>query len=398
MSSLGLATGTKNVLYIFLLVIIFVYGRNYINLLKSYKKEFILLLLPLTYVLFRTFVGGDSVFIGRHILGIVDTFLVPIALVVFAIKNGITTENMFIRSILMVGALASVISVACLFFPELQSYIKYTILNLQPDMPLYWNTYRGFGLAMSLTSSFAYIQGFLFVLGCFYAKENKWFLFFLPAVLLSVVLNARTGLVILMVGMMFFVLSQRKRLGMYFLGLIVALVVVIYLPGTLSIFGVSSDTINWVSVIFTDIDNIATTGDIGQSTTGGKLFGSMWIIPETTTELMIGKGYSLFRHQVEDTSDNGWILQLNYGGIVYMFFLYLIALQMLSVLYKSGRKSFALYILLIFLIVNTKSSLFPNNEVFRLLMIIYIFFKLINRNGINTNKKFLYDKSFLRSI
>lgn len=392
---LGLSTGTKNLLCLFLLYILVVHGKSYFKLLKVFKIEFFLLLLVLLYVLIRTGLGGDSSFIGKHVFGIIDTFFVPMALVLFAIKNDITTQSKFIRAILILGAIASIISITCLLYPPLQSYVKYTILNLQPDDFLYWTTYRGYGLAMSLTSSYAFIQGFIFVLGCFYAKENKWFLFFLPAVLLSVVLNARTGLIILMVGMIFFMISQRKRQGMYFLGLFVALVIIIYLPETLSSLGVSSDTINWISILFTDIENVTTTGDVQQSGTGSKLFGSMWILPETTYEWMIGMGYSLFRHQTEATSDNGWILQLNYGGIIYMFFLYLLALRMLSMLYKSGRKSFSLYILFICLIVNTKSSLFPNNEVFRLLMIIYMYLMLINKKNSNKNQKISYDKSFL---
>lgn len=395
--SFGLPGGTKNLLYIFLLGIIFVYSKAYFSLVKVFSKEFWLLMLPLLYVLLRTGLGGDPVFIGKHIFGFLDTFLVPLALVLFAIKSGITTETKFIRCLLILGAIASSISFACFLVPPLHAYIKYIILNIQPDMPLFWNNYRGYGLAMSLTSSYAYIQGIIFVIGCFYSKDNKWFLFFLPFVLLSVVLNARTGLIILIIGMMFFMLSQRKKMGLYFFGLIVSVVVVLFLPETLSSLGVSSDTISWVSVLFTDIENVTKTGDIEQSTAGGRLFGSMWILPETTSEWWIGKGYLLFRHQTEENSDNGWILQLNYGGIIYMLFLYPIVFKIFSRLHKSGRIFFAMYFLIIFLIVNTKSSLFPNSEVFRFLMIIYMYFIMINKNY-NIKQKISYDKSFLRSI
>ena len=61
-----------------------------------------------------------------------------------------------------------------------------------------------------------------------------------------------------------------------------------------------------------------------------------------------------------------------------MFFLYLIIIQMLQRLNKSRRITFALYFFLIFLIVNTKSSFFPGNEVFRFLMTLYMYYILID--------------------
>ena len=389
--------GTKNLLYIFLLGIILVYGKAYFNFVKVFSKELWLLFLPLLFVLLRTGIGGETEFIGKHVLGLLDTFFVPLSLVLFAIKSGITIETRFIRCILVLGAVASVISFACFLSPSLQSYVKYTVLNIQPDNYLYWNTFRGFGLAQALTSSYAYIQGSIFVIGCFYAKDNKWFLYFLPLVLLSVLLNARTGIVILIVGLIIFVLTRKSGFKTILLS-IPCLLVFLFIPEIMSSMGLKSNTIEWVLVVFSDMDNIVTTGDVTQTGVGGKLFETMWILPETSSEWLIGKGYSLFRHEVETSSDNGWILQLNYGGIIYMFFLYLIIFQILFRLYKIRRKSFALYFLFIFLIINTKSSFLPNDEEFRMLMMIYMFYILIDRNLKLNKRNISYDKSFLRSI
>lgn len=389
LTPLGLSMGTKNILYIFLLGIIVLYGGKFTGQLSKFKVEFSLLLLPLIYVVFRTVIGGDSDILTKNIFGFIDTFLVPLALVVFAIKSGITTEKQFIRCILILGAVASVISFFSYIFPPIQSYIKYVILNIQPDTALYWNTNRGFGLAMSLTSSYAYIQGIIFVLGCYYSKDNKWFLFFLPLVFLSIILNARTGLLILLVGMVIFMMSRKSSFTSFLFGML-AIFMLLFIQEIMQAFGVSSEMREWVAVLFDDIDTIYSSRDLTQTNTGSRLFDSMWILPETTSEWLIGRGYSLFRHQIEDNSDNGWILQLNYGGIIYMLFLYPIVFKMFSRLHKSGRYFFAIYLLLIFLIVNTKSSFLPSNEVFRLLMIIYIYIILIIKksNRINQNKSY----------
>lgn len=384
LTPLGLSMGTKNILYFFLLVIIVLYAKKYGELLKRLKKESLLLLLPLIYVVFRTMAGGDSEFLTKSIFGLFDTFFVPLALVFYAIKSGITTEKQFIRCILILGAVASVISLVSFIFPPVQAYIKYNILNLQPETALYWNNYRGFGLAMSLTSSYAYIQGIIFVIGCFYSKDNKWFLFFLPLVLLSVILNARTGLLILLVGMAIFFVSTKKSFTSFLFGML-AIFMLLFLQDIMQTFGVSSEIREWVAILFDDMDNIYLSRDITQSHTGNRLFDTMWILPETSSEWLIGKGYSLFRHQTEENSDNGWILQLNYGGIIYMLFLYPIMLQMLSRFHKRGKDFFAIYLLLIFFIVNTKSSFLPNNEVFRLMMIIYMYSILISKKS---NKKY----------
>ena len=397
LTPLGVPVGTKNLLYLFLLLVMLLYGKKYMASFKHFGKEFLLLLIPLMYVLFRTLMGGDSVFVTKHITGLLDTFFVPLAILLYAAKSGITTENKFIRCILILGAVASVISLLSFIFPPVQAYIKYNILNLQPETALYWNNNRGFGLAMSLTSSYAYIQGIIFVLGCFYAKENKWFLFFLPLVLLSVITNARTGLLILTVGVIIFIVSKKTSFASVFFGIVV-FVMIINLQDIMQSFGVSSEIVGWISVLFNDMDVIYATGDINQSYTGNRLFDTMWILPETSSEWLFGKGYSLFRHELEENSDNGWILQLNYGGIIYMILLYFFVIPIISGLRKSKKLSLAVFFLAIILIVNTKSSLFPNNEVFRFLMIIYMYFMLLNRKSVNKPSEFSYDKTFLRSV
>lgn len=396
LTPLGFSFGTKNLLYLFLLVIIVFNSRKYTDLVKCFKTEFILLLLPFFYVLFRTMLDGESEFITRHILGILDNFLVPLALVLFAIKAGITTEKQFIRSILILGAIASVISFVSFLFPPVHNYIKFNILNVQPENFMYWDDYRGFGLAMSLTSSYAYIQAIIFVLGCFHSKDNKWFLFFLPLVFLSVILNARTGLLILLVGMVIFLVSMRSGTTSLIFG-IIAIIMLFFMDDIMQLFGASYETREWVAVLFNDIDTIYSTRDVTQTGTGSRLFGDMWIMPNTSTEWMIGKGYSLFRHETEVSSDNGWVLQLNYGGIIYMFLLYLIIIQNSIRLCKYMRKTWFCYFLLIFLIVNTKSSFFPGNEVFRFLMTIYMFYIVFDIKYINLIHPKTYEKSFLRS-
>lgn len=394
LTPLGLSMGTKNLLYLFLLLVLVINGRKYGSLLKNFGKEFFLLFGAFLYVLFRTLIGGDSDILTKNIYGIIDTFFVPLALVLYAIKSGITTEKQFIRCILILGAVASVISLISFIFPPVQAYIKYNILNLQPETALYWNKYRGFGLAMSLTSSYAYIQGIIFVLGCFYSKDNKWFLFFLPLVLLSVIFNARTGLLILLIGVVIFFVSRKRNFTSFLFGML-AIFMLIFLPDIMQTFGVSSEIREWVAVLFDDIDTIYSSRDLTQTNTGSRLFDSMWILPETESEWLIGKGYSLFRTEIDEHSDTGWILQLNYGGIIYMLFLYPIIIRMVSGLHKIGRKTIAIYIFIVFLIINTKSSFYPASETFRLLMIIYMFFIMTINNN---DKKIVYDKSYLRGF
>lgn len=389
--------GTKNLLYLFLIAILLIYGKAYSKYLCAFKNELGLLLLPLVYVLMRTAMGGDVGVVGRHVLGIADAFLVPLALVVYAMKNGIATEKKIMRIVLVLGAVASMISFACFLYPPLQSYIKYTVLNIQPDNYLYWVDFRGFGLSQKLTSDFAFIQGTIFVLGFFYLKDNKWFLYFLPFILFSVVFNARTGLLILLAGMIIYVVNRRVGAASTFLG-VSALAMLFFLPDIMQSLGVKSDTLDWVTRLFDDMDAVAASGDFTQSRTGEKLFGSMWVLPDNTAEWIIGKGYLLFRHKTESNSDNGWILQLNYGGLVYMAVLYPIIFLMFKRLRGIGQKSFAWYFLVIFIIINTKSAFLPNDEDFRLLMMIYMFFILNAKNNKVINYTCTNEKAFLRSF
>lgn len=375
---IGIGIGTKNLLYIVLLWTIFKKRRKYLQLLHSFKTELWILILPLIYVLFWTLFGGESSVLTKHVIALLDVFFVPLALVLISFEMGLTEESNYFRNFLLLGAVASIISFVCFLVPGLQTFIKSSILRLDQDDYLFWTEFRGFGLSDSLTSNYAYVQATIFVLGCIYAKHNKWFLFFLPLVFFSVLFNARTGIVIILVGLVIYFFSSKKILYSVGIG-VFAILILKELPDIMSSMGIGSDGIRWVTIIFEDIYNVLLSQDIGQSRTGEELFDSMWILPDNTEEWLFGKGYTLFRHSVYKSSDVGWILQLNYGGIFYMILLYLIMIRVCFSLVKCGRFRYALYFLSIFLIVNTKSVFVPNCEEFRLLMFAYFYYVLTSK-------------------
>lgn len=381
--------GSKSIAYIFTLLLLVLGYKEYVAILKKIKIEVWMFLLILSYALFRTLAGGDFALLTKHIVAICDMIFTPITLFLISLKIGIKGENRYVRSFLIFGCIASVISLISFIYPSVQAYIKYTILNLQPDNQLYWNNYRGFGLSASLSSNYAYIQGTLFVLGCYYFRENKWILWFLPLLFLSTIFNARTGVIISIVGVFLYLLLNENVKYSVFVG-IVGILFFVSLQDILRGLGAGNDAISWMLIAFNDFNEVVQSQDLTESNTGSILLGRMWVLPNTDLEWLFGKGYSLHRHLVDDTSDVGWILQLNYGGIIYMIILYLLILYMFYRLIIIKRYFFALFFIFIFAIVNTKSSFLPNCDEFRMLMMLYIYYIAYDKLNKKMKNKYMH--------
>ena len=296
--------GSKGIIYVFTLLLLILNYKEYVAVLKKIKAEAWIFLLILLYVILRTLSGGDSALLSKHIVAMLDMLFTPITLFLISLKIGIKEENRYVRALLILGSIASVISLICFINPSVQAFIKYSILNLQPEDRLYWYNYRGFGLSASLTSNYAYVQGSLLVLGCFYFRDNKWIILFLPLIFFSALFNARTGVIIVFVGLLFYFMLNKKLEYSISFG-ILGVLLFFSLENILRGLGASNDTIRWMFIAFNDFNDVVQNQDLMESNTGSILFGRMWVLPNTDMEWLFFFFFFLYRHQIYDTSDVG---------------------------------------------------------------------------------------------
>ncbi len=339
---------------------------------KENKTLFRLLFGLLLFVVIRSLLGGDISFIVQHILSVSSVFIVIPSFFYFANKNGFGDEKYIVRAVLIVSTIAAFFSIICLLNTPFNQFVRNQLIVYEETDYLYTNDFRGFGIASLLTSNFSFIQGFVAALGCFYLKQNKWFLFCIPIVIFSALINARTGVLISFVGFLIFFFSKNKT--QYSVLFAVVLIIIYFsLIDILLNLGIDERTIDWAISLQDEVGGVLETGSVMGSSTAETLFGRMWIMPEDFSQWIIGRGYSLFRGGMGvGNSDVGWILQLNYGGLIYITLLYSAIIYMARRLFNIKDYSYMFFFILSFMIINTKTSIYPHDTIFYLMLMIYV--------------------------
>lgn len=375
--------GASKLLYPILGVVILLNNRLFARYLKVFKTESRFYLFFILCAAFQVILGGEVAVLRSNLVALVEVILLPFLFVILS-------DNLFrhcnlsvLRAVLIVGAVGSVISCISITFPQVNYYII-NVLTVVPKKLLSMYEYRGFGLSDELTYGYGIIQGVILVLGMCEISSNKWFFAFLPFMFISIIFNARTGIVVAIVGIICYTLVQRKSINLLFQ--VIAVIVLLYtLPYVISDVGVSSASMEWGMQVFDQITDVVQSKSL-DSGTAGILFGRMFMLPENLFQWIFGRGYMFFGKSriLGFDSDVGFINQLNYGGLLYFLPMMFMVVYIVKRLWKCGYKEFAVLFAATFVIANIKGPFLLNSGGFRLLMYIYI---LILWNQLNYGKK-----------
>ena len=375
---LPFSLGTIKLMYIPMLACFLKRNKQYRDFMSSFRVEGKILLIVLFYVIIRTIMGGDVVELRLHLIGFIEIFFLPLWLILLARKSGLTNKDTFVKTILVVGAIGATISTITSFFPGIQDYIRNHFMHLKPDAFLLRETWRGRGISEALTSHYGFIQGCMLVLAAFHFKSNKWFLWFIPFTIISIIYNARTGLIIAVAGLslLFF---NRNNIKFLILLLIIGVFAFSHLESLGEMIGISDELTGSLTRFGDSLYAIYDEGGIDEdSGTVYELLVNMWILPDTLNEWIFGRGFSLFgmKDTLGFSSDVGFINNLAYGGLVYSMIMYSFLFIMLKRLWKLNEKRFFYFLIILFLIINIKTWFFPNVGTTRMIVLIYYFYVL----------------------
>lgn len=361
-------------------------NKDLLSYLRYFRKERNIFYIVIAYVLIRTILGGDGSMISVHIVGFFETFLVPLFIVVYTYQLGIDSNEKFVKSLLVVGAIGASISLITIVFPSLQDYINNTFGGLDKDSYLMINRWRGRGLSEALTSDYAYIQATLVVFFCYHFRNNKWFLLVVPFMLLSIIYNARTGIIILGLGALLFIIGKRSfgKTILFTFG-----VVLIYqlFSGIFGMLGNTEDVTIFIEDFAQQMTVLFETKDVEGARTANELLVESFILPDGLEEWIIGKGYRLFgmKDILGVSSDTGIINYLSYGGLSYVALIVVFYIIIVNRLLKMHYIWFGVYFLLILFVITIKSIPFPNTGETRFLMLVYYYFIIsyLKANSLN---------------
>ncbi|MEN0053971.1 MAG: hypothetical protein AAGC65_09890 [Mucilaginibacter sp.] len=345
-------------------------SKRWASLLTVFKWELTILGLVLLFCVFREIGHFENIFFRANIFLLLQAIILPyfVISIYYRLKN----HNNLLKDMTKVGVIASFITISMLVFPALGDGIRYHLLKTDDFTELI--SYRSFGLSEGLTFGYGITQGLVFTLLLYYAQEKSKYLIYLPFVLISILFNARIGLFPAVIGLLYFlVIKFNVKLFTIFLLIGASLYFIIF---NTELFSDYAKTITWAFDFFTQSSDLVSGNSTGSDgSTFDILFGEMAVLPHDIWGWLIGTGENIFVSK-KANSDIGYIIQLHYGGLVYLsFFVLLIGGMMfrLKSLYGNNIR-WLMYILLITIIVtNVKGLTISIIPSLRFIMLIYCY-------------------------
>jgi hypothetical protein len=123
------------------------------------------------------------------------------------------------------------------------------------------------------------------------------------------------------------------------------------------------------------ISDLLTGAEQAEGGTVDALTGSFIVWPEGI-DWIFGSGENIFNRSYRP-SDEGWFIDLNWGGLVYCILLYNIVVMYVRQLKWKRDKKFILFFIFAFLIINTKGK-FINYPTYSLLTMTTFYISILN--------------------
>lgn len=363
--------GTIKILYPIAIMYLIYYHRSSIYLFTVFKTETILFILLLIFTIFRTAFGGNELYIRSMTTAAFENVIITAFLAIFLMKN---KGDNWLNSIILVGIVGALISVACLTNPSINIYIKE--LQVLNDFSTE-ATFRSFGLADGLTFSYGISQGIILSILILNSQNKLKYLLFSPLLIVSSLFNARTGILIVGVILIYEIFANRR---IKFFAIIGGVFLTVVTFSDFLILSVDNeDATKWVSGFFLEIGDSLTGSKNADYNTAEVLFEDMVVLPSDTLEWIFGSGQSSFLSSDKNT-DIGFFLQLKYGGLIFVILLYSIVFYMFFKTYKDKKNRwFSVLLFVSFILANIKGDFIPSSGGFRLLFLLYVILTLTGR-------------------
>lgn len=269
------------------------------------------------------------------------------------------------------GIIAGCIAVALLMNPSWADVMKTQILII-PDKLIRFASYRCFGFSDGLTYAFPIVQGFCagFII-CGMIKSNVIYSLGLIPILISILVNARTGIIPILIALVLVMVysSPRKVAKIIMIFFCVLLLVMLF-------YNPKSDnqliqSVEW-GISFFHVMGAFFSGE--DTETMDALAGTMVIFPHSLFAWLLGEGESIFLTTFKDYghSDIGYCIRIVYGGIFYMLLWVSLCILMFKRLFKIN-KEMALLLFVSLLYLNWKGDFFSLNPGSRFFFFVYAY-------------------------
>lgn len=357
----------KYFLYAIIPFILVFKNKLFMQFLGKVKYIFLLLCLIIIYSFFRELFQLEIVFLPLQISLLIEILILPICFII--LYKQIKPEGDFLNELILLGTIASVITVILILNPSLNDFIKFSVLRTTEYTEFVAG--RAFGFSEGLTFSYGTVQGLILAIILFKAGKKSLYYFLVPLFFVSVLFNSRTGFTPVVVALFLSVLVNFKIKKILIFAII--FFAFSYLYNSTTLFEEYKKTIEWGLDFFVQSSEFLSNKS-SDTNTFSTLFNDMAIYPNTIAEWIFGTGENIFINPLQ-SSDVGYIIQLYYGGLFYLFLIFLLIFAIV----KDIKNVFGIYrnlfavIIVCIILFNVKGNLFTPVGILRLIMILYIY-------------------------
>ena len=344
---------------------------------KKYCSRFssVTLLLVL-FVLYSFFVhllfSSEASFVLKNIFLVFESFFTAYVIAHYLVSYYQDRADLMI---LWTSIIACVITIILIIKPDLNASAREMFVMLDDERLQNIAIFRGFGIADDLLFTYPIALSIGLCICLQYVRKNVLYLGLVFLFLVGIFFNARIGMVPISIYLMYVVFKERKI--SFLLILSITIIVLIFILFNSNILDEHEVTIRWLKEGFMEVSSLL-SGEEQTTGTFGNL-SRMIIIPDTFLGFMLGTGKDIYL--ANDSSDIGYILQLNYGGIIYVLFFFFVVLKLYKIIRKNNlpqNRWFNIVFIGTFLICNIKGNFFATHSGVRMLMLLFFVYVILN--------------------
>lgn len=352
-----------------------IYGISFFILVLNYsatkkylyvcRKEILIGLVICLYMMIRVISGGESLLLFPTVKKLfLDWMPVMSLFILWTKKHALKPME---QNILNIGIAASLISLFLIMFPGVNDMVKGLLFMDERAREVDEN--RCYGFALGLTFSYPLVLSVIsiFIFELKHTVGYKVCTIFL--FIIAILFNARIGFVVMSSYFIVRIIVQRNFLLIFNIALYVILGIAFLL--FTGLYTRYQDTFDWgLEFVYMISDFLVGTSYTSSFSHMSGLAGTFLVFPSSQHDWLVGSG---IYHT--DNSDIGFILQLGYGGICFLFLVYFLFFRMFYLLKKySGNLVLAYTILLALLLGNWKGDVLYQSELLKLVFLLYIYY------------------------
>jgi hypothetical protein len=366
--------------------------RPFLSLIVRLKYEILLLGLIILYSILRDLAAGDEVYSFRFAAWTFQAFIFGYAIIdLFETSKKYSGKkyNLFIL-LYWTSFIGAVLTFLLITNKSLSDHYNAIQLDDFEAYDALETRYRAFGMSENLTFTYSYVLGFFAGYTLLVIRKNALLIIPFLLFVLGVFFNARIGFT----GIIFFtvILLLRRQWANLFItgGLSVGIVTCIILSSADLVDMITSNS-DWAFQFFYDISD-SLFGTHLNTNPGGSTIQTLTrdfiIFPDSVLHWIFGSGESLFV-KIGGNSDIGYIIQLNYGGILFLALIMAFVFYLCYRLYKilGWRHWYFIVFTLSVFVLNFKGFIFAATPGGRFLFFLYVYFiyQSYKKNDADTN-------------